>query len=98
MVGSVGEIFLAIGAVAVLAGLLRWTFGTGKTGALPDPDGDLGLLETVATVPTREAAELLVAKLAAQKVRVTVSRGPEGWRLLAFPADANDARLALRAL
>ncbi|MHC1560162.1 hypothetical protein ACR9E3_14490 [Actinomycetospora sp. C-140] len=95
MVGDITPILLAISLLILLAGVLRYTFGRGPTGALPDENGDLGLLETVATVPTREAADVLVAKLAREKVRVTVSRGEDGWRLLAFPADADDARLAL---
>lgn len=96
MVGSIGEILLAMAFVGVLVGLLRWTFGAGPQGALPDEHGEVGLLETVAVVPTREAAELLVARLAREKVRATISRGEEGWRLLAFPGDADDARLVLR--
>ena len=96
MVGSVGEIFLAIVVVILLAGGLRYTFGgSSSTGALPDPEGDLGLLETVATVPTREAAEILAARLARERVRATVSRGVEGWRILVFPDDAADARVVL---
>ena len=98
MVGSLTEIVLALSMVVLLAGVLRYTFGGSPRGALPDETGDLGLLETVAVVPTREAAEVLVAKLARERVRITVSKGVEGWRLLAFPADADDARLALRAL
>jgi hypothetical protein len=97
MVGSINEILIAISMVVLLAGLLRWTFGRGPQGALPDENGDLGLLEVVAVVPTREAADVLVAKLARERVRVTVSRGEDGWRLLAFPADADDARVVLRA-
>ena len=94
--GSFTEFVLAFAMVVLLAGILRWTFGTDRSvGALPDPTGDLGLLETVATVPTREAAELLVEKLAAERVRVTISRGEQGWRLLAFPADAEVARRAI---
>lgn len=92
------EIALAVSLVILLAGVLRWTFGRGPQGALPEEDGDLGLLETVAVVPTREAADVLVAKLAREKVRVTVAHGEEGWRLLAFPGDADDARVALRAM
>ena len=101
MVGSVGEIFLALAMVVLLAGFLRYTFGggpSGSEGAMPDPEGDLGLLETVATVPTREAAEVLAARLTREKVRATVSRGVEGWRVLVFPSDADDARVALRAI
>lgn len=97
VVGSIGELLMAMAFVALLAGLLRWTFGRGPQGALPDEHGDLGLLETVAVVPTREAADVLVAKLAREKVRVTVSRGEDGWRLLAFPTDADDARVVLRS-
>jgi hypothetical protein len=92
----VTEIALAVSLVIVLAGILRWTFGRGPQGALPDETGDLGLLETVAVVSTCEAADVLVAKLAREKVRVTLSHGVEGWRLLAFPGDADDARVVLR--
>ena len=96
MVGSVGEIFLAIAVVILLAGFLRYTFGEGTSkGAMPDPLGDLGLLETVATVPTRGAADVLAARLAREKVRATVSRGVEGWRILVFPDDVADARVVL---
>jgi len=97
MVGSIGELLMAMAFVVLLVGLLRYTFGSGPQGALPDENGDLGLLETVAVVPTREAADVLVTKLAREKVRVTVSRGEEGWRLLAFPSDAEDARVVLRS-
>ena len=98
MVGSVGEIFLALAMVVLLAGVLRYTFGgrsSGSEGAMPDPEGDLGLLETVATVPTRSAADILAARLARERVRATVSRGVEGWRILVFPDDAADARVVL---
>ena len=101
MVGDIGEILVAVSVVILLAGFLRYTFGSGPHGPLPatpDEEGDLGLLETVAVVPSREGAEILRAKLARERVRVTVSHGPDGWRLLAFPADVDDARLALRAL
>jgi hypothetical protein len=98
MIGSIGEILMAISLMIFIAGLLRWTFGRGPQGALPDENGDLGLLETVAVVPSREAADVLVGKLAREKVRVTVSHREDGWALLAFPRDANDARLVLHAL
>jgi hypothetical protein len=98
MVGSVGEIFTAVAVVILLAGVLRWTFGTGPTGALPSDDGDVGLLETVATVPTREAAEVLAARLSREKVRATIAHDAAGWNLLVFPRDVDDALVALRAL
>jgi len=97
MVGSVSEIFTALAVVVLLAGLLRWTFGTGPKGALPGDDGDVGLLETVATVPTREAAEVLAARLAREKVRATIAHDEGGWNLLVFPRDVDDAKVALRA-
>jgi hypothetical protein len=97
MVGSVGEIFTAVAVVILLAGVLRWTFGTGPTGALPGDDGDVGLLETVATVPTREAAEVLAARLSREKVRATIAHDAAGWNLLVFPRDVDDAKVALRA-
>lgn len=92
------EIALVVSLVVLLAGVLRYTFGRGPQGALPDENGDLGLLETVAVVPTREAADVLVAKLARERVRVTLSHGAQGWRLLAFPSDAADARVVLHSL
>lgn len=98
MVGSVGEILVAISMVVLLAGVLRWTFGGRAAGAMPTPDGDLGLLETVATVPTREAAEVLAGRLARERLRATIARGEEGWRVLVFPRDADDARVTLHSL
>jgi hypothetical protein len=97
MVGSVGEIFTALAVVVLLAGVLRYTFGTGPKGAVPSDDGDVGLLETVATVPTREAAEVLAARLAREKVRATIAHDSAGWNLLVFPADVDDAKVVLRA-
>lgn len=97
MVGSVGEIVTALAVMLLLVGLLRWTFGTGPTGALPTDDGDVGLLEAVATVPTRDAAEVLAARLAREKVRATIAHGEAGWNLLVFPGDVDDAKVALRA-
>ncbi|MDL5157073.1 hypothetical protein [Actinomycetospora termitidis] len=96
MVGSIGEILTAIAVVILLAGFLRYTFGSGPKGAMPSEGGDVGLLETVATVPTRDAAEILAARLAREKVRATIAHGTDGWNLLVFPGDADDARVVLR--
>lgn len=95
MVGSVTEILLALAVVVLLAGMLRWTFGSGQKGALPEPGGDVGLLETVTTVGSRETAEVLSDKLARAGIRTTLARAESGWRLLAFPADAQRARDAI---
>src|SRR5659263_651685 len=58
--------------VAVLLGLSRWTFGTGRTRsrrpAQTDPR-DYGLLVPVATVSTPEDAEMLQRLLAAHGIR-----------------------------
>ncbi len=89
--GLVCGIFLGV--------LLRCMFGRREIeGAMPVVDGDLGLLETVAVVPTRAIAEVLVVRLADERVRATLSQRADGWQLLAFPEDADDARRALRAL
>ncbi|MEJ2868737.1 hypothetical protein WCD74_13270 [Actinomycetospora sp. OC33-EN08] len=96
MVGSIGEILTAIAVVILLAGFLRYTFGSGPTGAMPSEGGDVGLLETVATVPTREAAEVLAGRLAREKVRATIAHGTDGWDLLVFPGDVDDAKVVLR--
>ena len=62
---------------------------------MPEPGGDVGLLETVTTVPSREGAEVLSDKLARLGIRTTLARDDDGWRLLAFPDDVERARAAL---
>jgi MarR-like DNA-binding transcriptional regulator SgrR of sgrS sRNA len=62
--------------VAVLLGLSRWTFGTGRTRSRrPAQTGprDYGLLVPVATVSTPEDAEMLQRLLAAHGIRATVA-------------------------
>ncbi|MFI9010190.1 hypothetical protein ACIGNX_23455 [Actinosynnema sp. NPDC053489] len=85
--------------VVVFGGLafaLRWAFGDDRR-AVPDHTGDdFGLLTEVAAVPTPVAADLLVGRLRAARIKVTVVRRGELHRLLVFPADAPDARLVLR--
>ncbi len=68
MVGSIGEILTAIAVVILLAGFLRYTFGTGPKGALPSEGGDVGLLETVATVPTDAGAVAAAALPALERL------------------------------
>ena len=40
---------------------------------------------------------MLAARLAREKVRATIAHTEAGWNLLVFPADADDAKVALRA-
>ncbi|MFL6136930.1 MAG: hypothetical protein ACJ74O_03930 [Frankiaceae bacterium] len=66
-----------------------------------DAAGDYGLLVTVATVPTRDDAEMLREVLAANGIRATVATAPPDdagragrapLRVLVFPDDAARAR------
>ena len=88
-------------ALAVLVLALRWTFGTGSKHGIPhapdpnDPTGD-GLLEEVARVPTVAAAEVLRDRLARARIRATVSRADDGYRLLVFADDHIPAKLVIR--
>lgn len=102
MVPALVELIVAMVGLAVLIGLMRWTFGTGKGGPAPrveDPDDPtgFGLLEEISVVPTAAAAELLRSRLAAQRVRATIRRDPDGsaHRILVFPTDVVTARLVL---
>ena len=97
MVGSIGEIIVAIALMVLLAGLLRWTFGSEPRGALPDETATSGSSRPSRWSP-RARPPTSWWPSSRERVRVTVSRGVEGWRLLAFPTDADDARLVLRAL
>ncbi|MGH4026206.1 MAG: hypothetical protein ACRDRV_16660, partial [Pseudonocardiaceae bacterium] len=81
---------LALLLVALLGGLLRWTYGTHKQHVAPHTDmaeaEDLGLLREVAVVPTVEAATVLRRLLAADGIRATVrpTRDKTGHRILVF--------------
>lgn len=91
----------ALVMLGVLAIALRWTFGTGRNLPNPrvvDPDDPTGygLLEEVSRVPTAAAAEVLCSRLAAARIRATISRvDGGGYRLLVFPGDLVDARIVL---
>ena len=92
---------LALLLVALLGGLLRWTYGTHKQHVAPHTDlaeaEDLGLLREVTVVPTREAADVLRRRLAADGIRATVRPTPDGTghRILVFPRDEADAKVLL---
>jgi len=82
--------------VAVLLGLSRWTFGTGRTRsrrpAQTDPR-DYGLLVPVATVSTPEDAEMLQRLLAAHGIRATVATPADS---TGEPADSPNHVLVFR--
>ncbi len=92
---------LALLLVALLGGLLRWTYGTHSQHVAPHTDHaeaeDLGLLREVAVVPTVVAAEVLRQRLAADSIRATVRPTPDrtGHRILVFAKDEPDARVVL---
>ncbi len=91
---------LALLIVALLGGLLRWTYGTHKQHVVPyseNDDGDLGLLREVTVVADAEAADVLRRRLAADGVRATVrpTEDDVGRRILVFAEDEPDARAIL---
>lgn len=88
---------LALLVLGVLAGLLRWTYGTQADHPAPerDPDGDYGLLRQIAVAPTAGAAATLRRRLADAGIRATVNPSPGGHRVLVFARDAADARVVL---
>lgn len=96
-----GPLF-ALLVVGLLAGLLRWTYGTSRQHVAPPAeggapaDGDFGLLREVAVVPSAEAADI-VRLLAADGIRATVGPTADklGRRVLVFVEDEPIAKLVL---
>jgi hypothetical protein len=94
------EPLIALGAVGVLALLLRWAFSSGhslveRRPAVGSPE-QYGLLVPVAEPPTFVEAELLRRRLSDAGLRATLAPTTEGPRVLVFPEDAKAARLVLR--
>jgi hypothetical protein len=90
---------VAIVVVAVLAGLSKWIFGSGRrrTAARslvpPGVQIDTGLLRSVAELPDRRAAGPVRAVLSDAGIRSTVGvRGDGRVQVLVFPADEDRAR------
>jgi hypothetical protein len=87
----------------VLMGLLtlglRWTFGTGRSLRIPDPNDPVGdgLLAEVARAPTEAAAQVLRSRLIAAGIRATIGREGRSFRLMVFEDDVGQAKLILRA-
>jgi hypothetical protein len=97
---SLYELLGALLAMAVLTGVLRWTYGTHRSHVSPpsndpdDPTGD-GLLTEVSRVPSEVAAQVLRTRLGGAGIRATIGRADGGYRLLVFPDDLVAARTVL---
>jgi hypothetical protein len=94
------EPLIALGAVGVLALLLRWAFSTGhslveRRPTVGSPE-QYGLLVPVAEPSTFVEAELLRRRLSDAGLRATLAPTTDGPRVLVFPEDAKAARLVLR--
>lgn len=95
----------AMAAVGVLILVSRWAFGSGSRPPLrlrQTGPADYGLLLPVATVRSREDADMLRQLLADAGIRGTVVTVPAesdqtygGFQLLVFPASAPEARKLL---
>ena len=85
---------MSLVALALIALICRWVFGTGRpqAPAAPAQDEDLGLLQPVAEVRTREDAEMLRDLLEQAGVRAGISQGRESVRVLVFGKDLARAR------
>lgn len=95
----------ALAAVGVLILLSRWAFGSGSRPPVRLRDigtPDYGLLTPVATVRSREDADMLRQLLVDAGIRATVvgaaptpDRADGGFSLLVFPSAAAEARSLL---
>ncbi|HST64426.1 MAG TPA: hypothetical protein VLM05_04485 [Mycobacteriales bacterium] len=90
---------VAIVVVAVLAGVSKWIFGSGRkrtaarTLVPPGVQIDTGLLRSVAELPDRSAARPVRTMLSDAGIRSTVGvRGDGRVQVLVFPADEDRAR------
>ena len=91
---------IAIGAVALLVVLLRWTFGRGHSlvarPSRPGAETEYGLLVPVASPPTFVEAEMIRARLVEAGVRATLAPTTMGPRVMVFPEEEQAARALLR--
>jgi hypothetical protein len=90
---------VAIVVVAVLAGISKWVFGSGRrrtaarTLVPPGVQVDTGLLRSVAELADRDAAGPVRATLSGAGIRSTVGvRGDGRVQVLVFPDDEDRAR------
>jgi len=94
-VTGVLALIVAFAVVALLALMLRWTYGTGRISG-PSPDGttsDFGLLHEVAVAGSAGEANALRAVLSDASIRSTTADAGRGRvRVLVFAADVERAR------
>ena len=85
---------IAVVGLAAIVLICRWVFSTDHRAAPPVPPGpvDLGLLEPVADVRTREDAEMLRSVLRDAGIRASVTATDAGFAVLVFRSDAVAAR------
>lgn len=89
---------VAVAAMGVIALICRWVFSTGnRQPSRPSPRGDLGLLVPVATVRTRDDAEMLRDLLRDAGVRASVSEDELELHVLVFGKDLERARQLVAA-
>jgi hypothetical protein len=91
---------VALTVVLILALLLRWAFGRGRSlvsrRPRPGSPDEYGLLVPIATPSTFIEAEVIKQHLEAAGLRCTLAPTTQGPRVLVFPQDVPAARLALR--
>ncbi len=92
----IGPLVIAVALGAILL-ICRWVFSTSHRDRRvapgnPPAAGDYGLLVPVATVRTREDAEMLRSVLREASIRCSVSDGPDGLDVLVFSTDVSRAR------
>ncbi|MBW3639186.1 MAG: hypothetical protein KY451_04955 [Actinobacteria bacterium] len=94
----IGPLMIAI-ALGVILLICRWVFSTSHRDRRATPGrgsspavSDYGLLVPVATVRTREDAEMLRSVLREASIRCSVSDGPDGLDVLVFSTDVSRAR------
>ena len=84
---------VAVAAMGVIALICRWVFSTdNRQTRRPPSRGDLGLLVPVATVRTRDDAEMLRDVLREAGVRASISEDELEVHVLVFAKDADAAR------
>jgi hypothetical protein len=94
------SLIIAVATVGVLALLLRWAFGRGRSLVENRPmkghPWEYGLLVSVAAPVTYEEGERLLRWLAEHGVRATITVTEDGPRVFVFADDETRARALLR--
>lgn len=86
-----------IGAIVVLALILRWSSTPSKR-VVSAPAQSFGLLTTIATVATAQEAEVLAHQMRVQGIKASTARQGKQFCVLVWPAQESLARLTLARL